>query len=159
MTFNNLYSAHWNQWLQYSHDAGIQTLIVNPESSLSALPAFQPDDDYNTFKEIILLILKDSANPDAPLQAICNHGIVGLSIPADKHDYNMFKLIVLIGNRVLSDDEWLSILRIIMLLNRLINKLSDMPVMYSGFIPALNEAINNNMPVEREAEHLKMMME
>ena len=34
-----------------------------------------------------------------------------------------------------------------------------MPVMYSGFIPALNEAINNNMPVEREAEHLKMMME
>lgn len=100
MTFNNLYSAHWNQWLQYSHDAGIQTLIVNPESSLSALPAFQPDDDYNTFKEIILLILKDSANPDAPLQAICNHGITGLSIPADKHDYNMFKRSTLIDSEI-----------------------------------------------------------
>lgn len=89
-----------NSWLQYSHDAGIQTLIVNPESSLSALPAFQPDDDYNSFKEIILLILKDSANPDAPLQAICNHGIVGLSIPADKHDYNMFKRSTLIGSEI-----------------------------------------------------------
>lgn len=37
-----------NAWLQYSHDAGIQTLIKNPETSLNTLPKFKPDDDMIT---------------------------------------------------------------------------------------------------------------
>ena len=38
-------------------------------------------------------------------------------------------------------------------LNRIINKPSDMTVMYSESIPVINE----NMPVKYAAEHLKMM--
>lgn len=37
-----------NAWLQYSHDAGIQTLIANPEISLNALPKFKPNDNMIT---------------------------------------------------------------------------------------------------------------
>lgn len=139
----------------------------------------------------MLLILKDSVNPDVPLQAICNHGIVGLSIPADKHDYSVFKhsslvnsrisiirnntnnvisvsrmfpddvkMKTLIGSRTPSNNEWISILRIIMLMNRIIRGLSDtVPMEYSAFIPALNDVINEHMPVEYAVEHLKMIIE
>lgn len=46
-----------NAWFQYSHDAGIQTLIANPEISLNALPKFKPTDkhDCNAFKRLTLL--------------------------------------------------------------------------------------------------------
>lgn len=37
-----------NAWFQYSHDAGIQTLIANPEISLNALPKFKPNDNMIT---------------------------------------------------------------------------------------------------------------
>lgn len=37
-----------NAWWEYSHDAGIQTLIANTEISLNPLPKFKPDDDMMT---------------------------------------------------------------------------------------------------------------
>lgn len=66
-----------NAWWEYSHDAGIQTLIANPEISLNPLPKFKPDDDidYNAFKEIMLRILHNSMNADEPIKVISNHGI------------------------------------------------------------------------------------
>lgn len=37
-----------NAWWEYSHDAGIQTLIANPEISLNTLPKFKLDDGMIT---------------------------------------------------------------------------------------------------------------
>lgn len=48
----------------------------------------------------MLRILHDSMNSDEPIKAIGNHGITGLSIPADKHDYNMFKRSTLIDSEI-----------------------------------------------------------
>lgn len=42
----------------------------------------------------------DSMNADEPIKAISNYGTTGLSIPTDKHDYNVLKRSTLIGSEI-----------------------------------------------------------